>query len=65
MLVSGQMADKAASGAATYHCDTAPVVHEQSVPVTARFSAPGPCHLALYANGERVGHRPLAIGKVG
>jgi hypothetical protein len=41
------------------------VVHEQSVPVTARFSAPGQCQLALYANGEGVGHRPLSIGKVG
>jgi hypothetical protein len=41
------------------------VVQEQSLPVTARFFAPGQCHLALYANGERVGHRPLSIGKVG
>ena len=29
------------------------VVHQQSVPVTARFSALGQCHLALYANRTR------------
>jgi len=41
------------------------VVHDQAVPVTARFSAPGQCWISLYANGERVAHRPLSIGKVG
>ena len=44
--------------------ETLRVVHEQPVPVTARFSAPGQCRSALYANGERVGHRPLSILQV-
>lgn len=30
------------------------VVHEQPVPVVARFSAPGQWHIALYANGQRI-----------
>jgi hypothetical protein len=37
------------------------VVHEQSVPVTARFFASGQCRVALYANGELIGRRPLSI----
>ena|SRR5258706_12122993 len=39
------------------------VVHEQSVPVSARFSEPGQCRVALYANGELVARRPLSILK--
>jgi len=37
------------------------VVHEQSIPGTARFFAPGQCRIALYANGELIGRRPLSI----